>query len=125
MLNHPFSHPGMPDHVERLAQYWGEVFGGPPVYSSRCGGQSAMLTIHAGQQASADLGQRFLACFLAAADDAGLPEDPELREVLRKYMAWAVTQVLSYSPQGVEVAIGLPVPRWTWDSEEPAPQPVS
>ncbi len=33
-LNHPFSHPGQhPQHVERLAAYWAEVMGGPPLYS--------------------------------------------------------------------------------------------
>ena len=31
-LNHPFSHPDQhPQHVERLAAYWAEVMGGPPV----------------------------------------------------------------------------------------------
>jgi hypothetical protein len=29
VLNHPFSHPGNPQHVQRLADYWAEVFGGP------------------------------------------------------------------------------------------------
>src|SRR5438445_13688127 len=41
-LNHPFSHPGHPRHVERLAWYWGEALGGPPRYSESCGGQSWM-----------------------------------------------------------------------------------
>jgi hypothetical protein len=40
VLNHPFSHPGEPDHVERLARYWAEVFGGPPRYSESYGGHS-------------------------------------------------------------------------------------
>jgi hemoglobin len=29
VLEHPFSHPGNPEHVERLADYWSEAFGGP------------------------------------------------------------------------------------------------
>ena len=28
VLEHPFSHGVSPDHVERLASYWAEVFGG-------------------------------------------------------------------------------------------------
>src|SRR5579863_2509410 len=71
-LNHPFSHGVNPDHVERLADYWAEVFGGPPRYSEVHGGQEAMLAIHAGMGAGQDLGDRFLACFVAAADDANL-----------------------------------------------------
>ena len=46
MLNHPFSHLGNPQHVERLANYWAEVFGGPE-RSELYGGHSAMLGIHA------------------------------------------------------------------------------
>ena len=114
-LNHPFSHPGHPQHVERLAGYWAEVFGGPPHYSERCGGHSVMLGIHAGTGAGEDFGPRFVACFVQAADDAGLPADPEFRAGLRRYMEWAVGEVLSYSPRGCRVPHGLPVPRWGWD----------
>ena len=52
VLNHPFSHPGHPQHVERLADYWAEVFGGPARYSERCGGQSAMLGRNSGMHAA-------------------------------------------------------------------------
>ena len=34
-LNHPFSHGVNPEHVERLAYYWAEVFGGPAATPSR------------------------------------------------------------------------------------------
>jgi hemoglobin len=115
VLNHPFSHPGHPQHVERLASYWAEVFGGPPVYSQSCDGHSAMLGIHAGQGADRDLGERFVRCFVQAADDAGLPDDADFRTVLRSYMEWAVAEVLSYSPDGSKVPPDLPVPRWSWD----------
>src|SRR3954464_9261287 len=71
-LNHPFSHPGNAEHVARLAAYWGEVLGGPPAYSALPDtGQSALLALHAGNGDMADLGRRFVACFIAAADDAG------------------------------------------------------
>jgi hemoglobin len=115
VLNHPFSHPGHPQHVERLASYWAEVLGGPPRYSESCGSQSAMLGIHAGTGAEDDLGRRFVACFLGAVDEAGLPDDPDFRAGLRRYMEWAVEQVLSYSPRGSHVPAALPVPRWSWD----------
>jgi hemoglobin len=115
VLNHPFSHPGHPQHVERLASYWAEVFGGPARYSESCGSQSAMLGIHAGTDAEDDLGRRFVACFMGAVDDAGLPDDPDFRAGLRGYMEWAVGQVLSYSPRGSRVPATLTVPRWSWD----------
>jgi hemoglobin len=115
VLNHPFSHPGHPDHVARLASYWAEVFGGPPRYSQACGGHSAMLGIHAGQGAEVDLGERFLTCFVLAAEDAGLPDDAQLRASLRAYMEWAVREVVSYSPEDSRVTPDLPVPQWSWD----------
>jgi hemoglobin len=124
VLNHPFSHPGHPDHVARLASYWAEVFGGPAIYSQSCGGHSAMLAIHAGQGAEADLGARFVRCFVQAADDAGLPDDPEFRAALRSYMEWAVRNVLDYSPPGSEVPPNLAAPRWSWDGLQATAPPA-
>jgi len=114
VLNHPFSHPGHPQHVERLAGYWAEVFGGPGAYSGACGDQSGMLEIHARTGAEDDLGARFVACFVAAADDAGLPEDAEFRAALRAYMEWAVGVVMAYAPAEAVVPRDLEVPRWSW-----------
>jgi hemoglobin len=120
VLNHPFSHPGHPQHVERLAGYWAEVFGGPPLYSAVSDGQSGMLRIHAGMGADDDLGDRFVACFVQAADDAHLPDQPEFRSALRAYMEWAVRQVHGYNPRGSTVPEGLVVPHWSWDGLQPA-----
>lgn len=115
VLNHPFSHPGHPQHIERLAAYWAEVFGGPPAYTHLAGGHSPMLELHARTQAEEGLGVRFVRCFVAAFDDAGLPADPALRAALRAYMEWAVRDVLRYAPADAVVPAGRPVPRWTWD----------
>jgi hemoglobin len=115
-LNHPFSHPGQdPRHVERLAAYWAEVMGGPPSYSWSSGDQSTVLRMHAGHGDMSDLGERFIRCFAAAADDAGLPGDPEFRAALHAYMRWAVSDVLSYSPKGAVVPAHAAMPRWGWD----------
>jgi hemoglobin len=114
VLNHPFSHPGKPDHIERLAAYWAEALGGPTRYSEKWGGHSAMLDIHAGTGAGDDFGKRFVACFMEAADDARLPDDGEFRDALRAYMEWAVGEVVAYSPEGTQVPSGLPMRRWTW-----------
>ena len=114
VLHHPFSHPGHPDHVARLATYWAEVFGGPAQFSESCGGHSAMIAIHAGMNADDDLGARFVACIVQAADDADLPTDPDFRQSLRTYMEWAVSEVMSYSPSGTAVPTAMEVPRWSW-----------
>lgn len=114
-LSHPFSHPGQhPQHVERLAAYWAEVFGGPPTYSTACGDHSTALTMHAGNGDMSDLSRRFVDCFVAAADDASLPSDAEFRATLRHYMEWAVEQFNAF-PDGADgVPPNLPMPRWGW-----------
>ncbi|RSM35619.1 oxidoreductase [Amycolatopsis balhimycina DSM 5908] len=115
-LNHPFSHPDQhPQHVDRLGWYWAEVMGGPPRFSRECGDHSAMLRMHAGNGDISDLGRRFVACFVQAADDAGLPADPEFRAALRAYMEWAVAEVLTYPGTADGVPAGLAMPRWSWD----------
>jgi hemoglobin len=120
-LNHPFSHPGQhPQHVERLAAYWAEVLGGPPRYSEACGGHSGVLLMHAHNGDMHDLGRRFVACFVAAADDAGLPADPEFRGALRAYMEWAVAEVLAYSPVDAVVPADQQMPHWSWAGLQPA-----
>ncbi|SDO61526.1 hemoglobin [Nakamurella panacisegetis] len=114
-LNHPFSHADAnPEHLEHLAAYWAEVLGGPPVYSQRYGTESALLVMHSGNGDLTDLGRRFVDCFVAAADDAGLPGDLEFRRALRDYMVWAVDEFLSY-PEPGDVPGGKSIPRWSWD----------
>jgi hemoglobin len=116
VLEHPFSHGTKPDHVARLAAYWAEVLGGPSDYSREFGSHAQMLAIHCGNgEEMIALGERFLACFVAAADDAALPDDPELRRVLRDYMVWAVGDLNRYSAHDAEVPASQPMPHWSWD----------
>ena len=115
-LNHPFSHPDQhPQHVERLAAYWAEVLGGPPTYTAECADHSHVLRLHAGNGDISDLGRRFVACFAAAMDDAGLPADPDFRAAMGAYMEWAVAEVLVYGPKDAAVPEHQPMPRWGWD----------
>ena len=117
-LNHPFSHIDQhPQHVERLAAYWGEVMGGPPLYSHTCGDEPGVLRMHAGNGDMSDLGERFLACFVLALDDAELPDDPAFRDAMRAYMRWAVDNVLSY-PERDDVPPRVGMPRWDWSGLE-------
>ena len=108
VLNHPFSHAdGNPEHLPRLAAYLAEVFGGP--LSGL--GQSEVLELHAHQGMDADLGDRFLSCFVAALDDVRIPAG-RVRQTMSDYMAWAVGDVLAYDDQDSVVPPGLAVPRW-------------
>jgi hemoglobin len=81
-----------------------------------------MLQIHAGMGADDDLGDRFVDCFVKAADDAQLPADPDFRRVLREYMEWAVRDVHGYNAPGSSVPTGLAVPSWTWEGFQAQPR---
>jgi hemoglobin len=115
-LNHPFSHEDQnPQHIERLAAYWGEVMGGPASYSRSMGDQTSLLDMHSGNGDITDLGRRFVTCFVQAMDDAGLPADPDFRAAMTGYMRWAVDDVLLYSDPGSLVPGGVAIPQWSWD----------
>ena len=121
-LNHPFSHPDQhPQHVERLAAYWAEVLGGPPSYSESMADQSYLVRLHSGNGIHDDLSSRFVECFVRAADDAGLPDDPEFRAALRAYMEWAATDVTRYDATADDVPRGLAMPHWSWDGLQAPP----
>ena len=120
VLEHPFSHGVNPDHVQRLASYWAEVLGGPSTYSASYGDHSAVMRMHAGNEMEPGLGERFAACFVAAADDAGLPDEPELRAALRAYMEWATSAMYVYNERDAVVPPRMAMPRWGWGGLEPA-----
>ena len=112
LLDHPFSHVEDHErHVVRLAAYWTEAFGGPAAYSGGLGSQAEVVAMHCVEgEDLTHMGERFLACFVAAVDDAGLPADPAFRAAMTDYMRWAVRQ---FTVPGVERPAGDGVPRWT------------
>jgi hemoglobin len=117
VLNHPFSHSS-PGHIERLAAYWAEVFGGPDRYTRLHGDHATVLGMHAGTDAEEAFGPRFVACFMEALDDAGLPDDAGFRASMRSYVEAATKEVMSYAPAGSQVPAAEQVPRWSWNGLE-------
>ncbi|MEV4349370.1 hypothetical protein AB0J83_33345 [Actinoplanes sp. NPDC049596] len=110
VLEHPFGHRISPDHVQHLADYWGEVFGGPPVFTQQHGGHLAMLRLHAHQGAHGDIGDRFIACFDAAAEQT--ITNPAARAAMSAYIRQATAEVMSYSPRNAVLPETAPMPHW-------------
>jgi hemoglobin len=54
-----------------------------------------------------------------AADDAGLPDDPEFRSALVAYLEWGTRIALGNSQPGAHVAEHAPVPHWGWGEAPP------
>ena len=113
VLNHPFDRPDLkPDHLERLASYLAEVCGGPPVYSTSYGGESAMQEVHACNEPHEEMYGRFLDCFVLAMDDAGLPGD--VLGAMQSFMEGALSGMRAYAAPGSVVPPGLPMPHVSW-----------
>ena len=115
-VSHAFSHGYRPDHSERLAAYWAEALGGPPLYSGGYGDETSVVRIHSGNGTHEEMDRRAIACFDQALEDAGLAGDDRLRRVLHDYFAWATTVTMArYHRSADDVPEGLPIPRWSWN----------
>ena len=127
-VSHAFSHGYRPDHSERLAAYWAEALGGPPLYSPRYGDETSVVRIHSGNGAHEEMDRRAIACFGQALADIGLANtamtpDDRLRQVLHDYFAWATTTTMArYHRSADDVPDGLRIPRWSWDGRQPDPE---
>jgi hemoglobin len=116
VVSHAFSHGYRTDHTERLAAYWGEALGGPPLYSARFGDESSVVRIHSGNGPHDEMDRRAIECFDQAIIDAGLADDDRLRVVLHDYFAWATTTTMSrYHDSADDVPTGMRIPRWSWE----------
>ncbi len=122
-VSHAFSHGYRPDHSERLAAYWAEALGGPPMYSQRYGDETSVVRIHSGNGSHEEMDRRAIACFDQALEDAGLAADGRLRQVLHDYFAWATTTTMArYHRSADDVPDGLRIPRWSWDGRQRDPE---
>lgn len=116
VVSHAFSHGFHPGHVERLAAYWAEAFGGPSAFSDSYGDESGVVRMHSGNGEHDEMNQRAIACFDQALVDVGLADDQLLRQVLHDYFAWATSTTMFRYPRSPEdVPAGLHIPRWSWD----------
>jgi len=115
IVAHAFSHGFHPKHTERLAAYWAEAWGGPPIYSEQMGSESSVVRMHSGNGPHEDMDHRAIECFDRAMDDVKIA-DPELRRVLHDYFAWATsTSMAAYPDDPKDVPNDLRIPRWSWD----------
>jgi hemoglobin len=113
-----FSH--MPDeHPHHVATWLAEVFGGPPGYTEEHGGYPHMLAKHRGLALTEQQRFRWVVLIAQAADDAGLPDDPEFRSAFLAYVEWGTRLAVANSQPGAKPPPRAPVPRWGWGEAPP------
>jgi hemoglobin len=106
-------------HRDHVVAWWSEVFGGPDRYTRELGGYERMLGKHRGLGIKPEQRRRFVSLMSVAADDAGLPDDPEFRSALMAYLEWGTRLAAHNSQPGADVAEHAPVPRWGWGEAPP------
>ena len=106
-------------HRAHVTQWWIEVFGGPADYTEQLGGYERMLAHHRNLGITPAQRFRFASLMSLAADDAGMPDDPEFRAALVGYLEWGTRLAQHNSQPGAEVVPHAPVPRWGWGVAPP------
>lgn len=108
--------PGHPAHV---AEWLGEVFGGPDLYTRERGGYAHMLARHRGRGITEPQRRRWVELLVDAADEVGLPSDPEFRAAFVGYVEWGTRLALANSQSDARPVEQAPVPRWGWGVAPP------
>ena len=108
------------EHRDHVTLWWIEVFGGPADYTEKLGGYHRMVAKHRDLGITPEQRRRFVTLMSMAADDAGLPDDPEFRSALLAYLEWGTRLAMHNSqPDASDVPQEAPVPRWGWGVAPP------
>jgi hemoglobin len=107
------------DHPHHVALWLGEVFGGPTEYSEHHGGYAHMVVKHIGLALTERQRARWVQLIGLAADDAGLPSDPEFRSAFIAYIEWGTRIALQNSQPAANPPPEAPMPHWGWGEALP------
>jgi hemoglobin len=110
---------GSPEHIPHLAAFDAEAFGGPERYTNEFGGFQTIIDAHRNLRITEEQRQRFVELYLAAADTAGLPDDPRFRATLRSHVEFGSQVAVQNSNARTDAELHplREVPKWNW--EEP------
>lgn len=103
-------------HVQHVAHFVAEVFGGEKLYTSEDGGSHAhMIGKHIGKMLTEDKRQRWVQLLLQTADEVGLRSDPEFRSAFVGYIEWG-TRLAVINSRLIENPMNNnePMPAWGW-----------
>lgn len=100
-------------HLDHVAVWLAEVFGGPANFSAELGGHQALLRSHLGLGIRDGHRQRWLELMADAISEV-LPGQPELATTLMDYFEWgtAIAQDVSREPVGADLGEPGATPRW-------------
>ena len=105
----------VPTHVDHLTWFTAESFGGPDRFSRELGFQY-IIDVHRHLNITDEQRDRFVAAYLEALDEAGLPNDEPFREAVREHVEFGarVAQQNSRAETEDELHPIRQVPIWNW-----------
>ena len=109
---------GMPA-LEKLTEVFDEHVHADPVLAlvfAHVGSEHAQ---HVAQWLAEEQRRRWAQLISEAADEAGLPDDPEFRSAFVAYVEWGSRIGRANSAPGASPPAQAPVPRWGWGEAPP------
>jgi hemoglobin len=108
------------DHPQHVAAFIAQGFGAGPTYSGARSENAAMRDMvqhHVGRKLTEQQRHRWVTLLYEAADEVGLPADPEFRSAFAAHIEWGsriavMNSALEENPTGPNDH----VPRWDWGS---------
>lgn len=103
-------------HIEHIAVWLTEVFGGATGYTDDLGGHQALLRTHLGMSITEEQRLRWME-LMETAVEKELPDDELLRRRVIEYFDWGTTiaRDVSADPVGTDLGDPGPTPRWGWN----------
>ena len=108
-----------PHHVEHLTWFTAESFGGPERFTRQLGFQY-IIDMHRHLNITDAQRERFVALYLEAVNEAGLPDDEPFREAVREHLEFGsrVAQQNSLAETDAELHPIREVPHWDWPEDK-------
>lgn len=102
-------------HVDHLTWFTAESFGGPDRFTAEVGFQH-LIDVHRHLEITDEQRDRFIAVYLEALDEAGLPNDAPFREAVREHVEFGahVAQQNSWAQTDADLHPIRAVPSWQW-----------
>ena len=115
----PLFGAGRPEHVDHLTAFEAETFGGPDHFTKELGGFTHIIDVHRRLKINEEQRQRFIALYMAAADEAGLPDDVPFREALYSHVDFGsqVAMQNSHAESDDQLHPLRTIPKWDWPAK--------
>jgi hemoglobin len=104
-----------PHHVEHLTWFTAESFGGPDRFTRELGFDH-IIQVHRHMEITEEQRKRFVALYMEAFDEAGLPDDEAFREAVRSHVEFGSQVALqnSHATTDADLHPIRQVPQWNW-----------